>query len=80
MNVTRMRRGWRITLTDNEFELLRITVEHGLGVASWFEERLPYKVRKVLRSERWIDPLHVDEDRRADETGTVQIEPSQGGL
>lgn len=69
MIVARMRRGWRVRLTDNEMELLREIVHRGLGtldegaIAS-----LPYKVRKVLADkERWSwppGPLIADEDRR----------------
>jgi hypothetical protein len=66
MSVVRMRRGWRIRLTDNEFKLLREAVNQGLAVID--ASKLPYKVRKVLfASDRWLrpyDPLMPDEDRR----------------
>ncbi len=68
MMVVRMRRGWRLRLTDNEFELLREAVTRGLGA---LDEAailaLPYKVRKVFESKRWADrdPLTADGDRRS---------------
>ena len=70
MIVARMRRGWRVQLTDNEFELLRMAVNRGLVAfrRPGVRQRLPYKVRKVLDvSERWQlphGPLIADEDRR----------------
>jgi hypothetical protein len=69
MKVARMRRGWRVSLTDNEYILLRETVERGLAAFDGEElEHLPYKLRKVMRSPRWarpLGPLYPDEDRRA---------------
>lgn len=64
-----MRRGWRIRLTDNEFEMLREAVNRGLGALDANDrEALPYKIRKVLYSgDRWElphGPLTPDEDRR----------------
>ena len=69
MHVARMRRGWRLRLTDNEFELLRAVVNRGLGtlepdhVEAW-----PHKICKILySSQRWSlphGPLSLDEDRR----------------
>lgn len=68
MQVARMRRGWRVRLTDNEMNLLREAVNRGLGAFDEDErEHLPFKIRKVLRSSRWRrpdGPLMPDEDRR----------------
>ena len=68
MKVVRMRRGWRLHLTDNEMQMLREAVNRGLGVLNDDQTRaLPYKVRKVLHSNRWSmphGPLIPDEDRR----------------
>jgi hypothetical protein len=70
MRVVRMRRGWRLQLTDNEMEMLQKAVLRGLVAfrREGVRERLPYKVRKVLSSsDRWElphGPLVVDEDRR----------------
>lgn len=69
MNVTRMRRGWRLRLTDNEFEVLREAVNRGLASFDAAQrEAMPYKLRKVLdSSDRWRlphGPLIPDEDRR----------------
>jgi hypothetical protein len=68
MYVTRMRRGWRLRLTDNEMNLLREAVTRGLGAFGEEErEHLPYKVRKIFLSNRWaqpLGPLVADEDRR----------------
>jgi hypothetical protein len=69
MNVSRMRRGWRLRLTDNEFEMLREAVNRGLATLDEDQrEALNYKVRKVLFSDRWAlpdGPLRADEDRRS---------------
>lgn len=69
MQVVRLKRGWRVNLTDNEYEMLRAAVDRGLGVIKMYQldERLPYKVRKVLSDVRWEgqNPLTPDEDRRA---------------
>jgi hypothetical protein len=69
MHVTRMRRGWRLRLTDNEMHLLREAVNRGLGTFGEEErERLPYKMRKIFLSHRWTEPdgpFVPDEDRRA---------------
>jgi hypothetical protein len=67
IQVVRMRRGWRLRLTDNEFALLRVAVNRGLAAIDGdTAEALPYKVRKVLLSDRWslLGPLTLDEDRR----------------
>jgi hypothetical protein len=69
MRVVRMRRGWRLRLTDNEYEMLRAAVNKGLATLNTEErDALPYKVRKVLLSDnRWSlngGPLAADEDRR----------------
>jgi hypothetical protein len=57
MMVTRMRRGWRLRLTDNEMALLREAVNSGLAaLAADQRDALPYKVRKVLYSARWSSP------------------------
>jgi hypothetical protein len=70
MNVSRMRRGWRLRLTDNEMEMLRHVVARGLVDFQRVNvrERLPWKVRKVLtRDARWSlphGPLWPDDDRR----------------
>jgi hypothetical protein len=68
MEVSRMRRGWRLRLTDNEFEMLREAVNRGLGALDQ-EARyaLPYKLRKVLLTPRWErpdGPMSIDDDRR----------------
>lgn len=67
MKVVRLRRGWRVNCTDNEFELLRAVLAVGRGAldANWIEA-LPYKIRKVILEERWVsrEPLQPDEDRR----------------
>ena len=65
MEVARMRRGWRVRLTDNEYEVLREAVN--LGLAAIDKDALPYKLRKVLWSNRWSlphGPLTPDDDRR----------------
>lgn len=74
MKVVRMRRGWRVNLSDLEYQMLREAVRRGLSAIDAFEldDRLPYKIRKVLRGDdsgptRWTppnDPLAADEDRR----------------
>jgi hypothetical protein len=76
MRVVRMRRGWRLRLTDNEFEMLKTAVNRGLAALSREEiDALPFKVRKVIdggggannESFRWQlphGPLIPDEDRR----------------
>jgi hypothetical protein len=68
MQVARMRRGWRLRLTDNEFEMLREAVNRGLATLDDAQrEALPWKIRKVL-SPRWElphGPLIPDEDRRS---------------
>lgn len=68
MKVARMRRGWRVRLTDNEYELLRAIVARGLGTVEPNQtDAWPYKIQKVLFSERWTQPhgpLIADEDRR----------------
>jgi hypothetical protein len=69
MHVVRMRRGWRLRLTDNEMEMLREAVNRGLATLDADQrEALPYKIRKVLmRDARWElphGPLIPDEDRR----------------
>jgi hypothetical protein len=69
MQVARMRRGWRLRLTDNEFEMLREAVNRGLATLDEDQiEALPYKIRKVLtRDGRWSlphGPLWPDDDRR----------------
>lgn len=67
MQVTRMRRGWRLRLTDNEFEMLKEAVNRGLATIDEQQRAaLPWKIRKVL-SMRWDlphGPLIPDEDRR----------------
>jgi hypothetical protein len=66
MKVVRMRRGWRLRLTDNEYEMLKEVVNRGL--VGFDGDELPYKVRKVLGSNRWSlphGPLIPDEDRRS---------------
>jgi hypothetical protein len=65
MNVARMRRGWRVRLTDNEMEVLREAVKRGLPAID--KTTMPYKLRKVLGSRRWRlphGPLWPDDDRR----------------
>lgn len=65
MQVARMRRGWRVRLTDNEMEVLREAVNRGLATID--KEAMPYKLRKVLWSNRWSlphGPLIPDDDRR----------------
>jgi hypothetical protein len=68
MDIARMRRGFRLRLTDNEFEMLREAVNRGLAALDdSAREALPYKIRKVLHSNRWSlphGPLSLDEDRR----------------
>ena len=68
MQVARMRRGWRVRLTDNEMEVLREAVHRGLATIDQDQrEAMPYKLRKVLVSSRWRlprGPLMPDEDRR----------------
>ena len=68
MQVARMRRGWRLRLTDNEFEMLREAVNRGLATLDEDQrEALPYKIKKVLHSTRWSlphGPLIADDDRR----------------
>lgn len=70
MRVVKMRRGWRVHLTDNEYEMLCEAVNKGLGAIALYhlDDRLPYKVHKVLHGDpRWKlpdGPLRPDEDRR----------------
>jgi hypothetical protein len=69
--VSRLKRGWRIHLTDNEMAALREVVAHGLAD---FEDpkllkALANGVRRVLTSDRWRSiegPLSIDDDRRTD--------------
>lgn len=73
MRVVRLRRGYRVNVTDNEYELMRAALNHGLKAMEAFrlDERLGYKVHKVLYSQRWEmpgGPLFVDDDRRPDLT------------
>jgi hypothetical protein len=69
MIVTRLKRGWRIHLTDNEMDALKECVEHGMAdfTETSHTDPLPNGVRRTLRSDRWqsIDgPLSTDDDRR----------------
>ena len=69
MNVSRLKRGWRIHLTDNEMEALRTAVEHGMSdfVDPGQSDPYPNGVRRTLRSARWQSiegPLSIDDDRR----------------
>jgi hypothetical protein len=74
MRVVRLRRGFRIHLTDNEFEVLKHVLMRGLLDFEDPEIRatLPYKGSKVLNSKRWADPLAIDEDRRGAEHASEQ--------
>jgi hypothetical protein len=67
MKVVRLRRGWRVNLTDNEHELLRELVNRALVDLDEVEVMsLPHKIRKALTA-RWElphGPLFPDEDRR----------------
>lgn len=68
MKVVRLRRGWKVSLTDNEMELLRATVQRGLNTFETYAvEAMPHKIRKVFMDQRWDlphGPLTADEDRR----------------
>jgi hypothetical protein len=69
MQVTRLKRGWRIHLTDNEMAALRECVDAGMAdfVDPQHSNDLPNGVKRTLRSDRWqsIDgPLSIDDDRR----------------
>jgi hypothetical protein len=81
MIVTRLKRGWRIHLTDNEIEALRAAVEHGMAdfVDPAQSDSYPNGVRRTLRSARWQaieGPLTTDEDRRP--PSPTPISPSNG--
>jgi hypothetical protein len=70
MKVVRLRRGWRVSCTDLEMELMREALRRGLEALNADDyAALPYKVRKVFRAtRRWTlpeGPLAIDEDRRA---------------
>ena len=69
MKITRLKRGYRISLSDGEFEALSLLVDHGvsasvgegdefLATASPAAKRA-FKGRFALR-----EPTEVDEDRR----------------
>lgn len=75
MKVVRLRRGWRVSCTDLEMELMREALRRGIEALNADDyAALPYKVRKVLRGKdpesgtrRWTlpgGPLELDEDRR----------------
>jgi hypothetical protein len=73
MNVARLKRGWRIHLTDNEMEALRECVDHGMAdfTDPAQSNHLPNGVKRTLRSDRWqsiAGPLAIDDDRRIEET------------
>ncbi len=69
MKITRLKRGYRISLSDGEFEALSLLVDHGvsasveegdefLATASPAAKRA-FKGRFALR-----EPMEVDENRR----------------
>jgi hypothetical protein len=69
MKVTRLKKGYRITLSDSEFEALDLLVEH--GAADFEGEDLsqhPIRphVKRVIRSGTFSrqSPLTITEDRR----------------
>ena len=80
LHVTRLKRGWRIHLTDNEMAALRACVDHGMAdfVDPDQSSHLPNGVKRVLRSPRWQSiegPLSIDEDRRPAEGTPSDAEP-----
>lgn len=73
MNVSRLRRGWRISVSDSEMELIKTAVR--LGMETLREDdadltilSLAPHVLRVLHSDRWMrvpgGPFVPDEDRR----------------
>jgi len=83
MRVVRMRRGWKLRLTDNEFSVLHKIAARGLRGVDF--DKFTFKERKVLSEDRWSqDPLAPDEDRRAEdgaenETERNALEAEGGG-
>ena len=69
MNIIRLRRGYRISLNDGEFEALSLLVDHGIeAYAEQGDEFLAGESRAAKRAfnGRFAlnEPLLVDEDRR----------------
>jgi hypothetical protein len=70
MKITRLRSGYRINLTDGEFEALAALVAHGQadGEGTTLDDAFPGLSRAAKRAMngRFTDqnPLVVDDDRR----------------
>ena len=82
MNVVRLKRGWRIHLTDNEMDALRQCVDHGMAdfTDPAQSKHLPNGVKRTLRSDRWqaiSGPLSTDDDRRNSDNAEPGAIPDQ---
>ena len=82
MNVARLKRGWRIHLTDNEMDALKICVDHGMAdfTDPAQSKHLPNGVKRTLRSDRWqaiSGPLSTDDDRRNSDNAEPGAIPDQ---
>lgn len=71
MKVTKLTNGYRIRVTDSEFDALKAAALHGIGVAMHDKEigkTLSGRARSVLKTERFAHPEGplgtVDEERR----------------
>lgn len=74
MIVSRLKRGWRIHLSDSEMELIRLALHQGMltlqetNPDDHLIRSMPPQVRRVLHSDRWSrvpgGPLVLDVDRR----------------
>lgn len=69
MKITRMKKGYIIRLSDTEMDVLKITVEEGMGSGMWLdgvnqhmkpaEQRIMTEVQMMKR-----DWMKITEDRR----------------
>lgn len=70
MKIVRLKRGYRISLNDAEFEAVTILVQHGQmdfeGVDAKAEHGFPTRVVTALEKGRLAElgAMRIDEDRR----------------
>jgi hypothetical protein len=69
MKITRLRNGYRIRLSDTEFEALAVLVDHGqadLTGEDLDQHPIPKRVASCIQTGTFsvLNPLAVDEDRR----------------
>ncbi len=69
MNVTRLKQGYRIRLSDSEMEALEMLVGMGLMETEKYDPKelqVSPSAKRVLNSPRWQDIalMSIDEDRR----------------